>query len=63
VWRNVADLGGAVKRRSRLLLATIGNRSSYCGLVVVVERVVVPPLAGSVSDFAWVSALPAAPCL
>ena len=35
----------------------------YCGLVVVVELVVLPPLLGSISVFEWVSELPAEPCL
>lgn len=35
----------------------------YCGLLLVVDWVVVPPLAGSVSVFECVSELPAAPCL
>lgn len=35
----------------------------YCGLLVVVELVVLPPLLGSISVFEWVSELPAEPCL
>jgi hypothetical protein len=40
------------RRQARFLVAAIiGTRTCYCGLVVVVELVVVPPLAGSVSVF------------
>jgi hypothetical protein len=39
------------------------NPRRYCGLLVVVELVVLPPLLGSISVFEWVSELPAEPCL
>ena len=37
------------------------DAAGYCGLVAVVELVVLPPLAGLVSVFEWVSELPEAP--
>jgi hypothetical protein len=39
----------------------LARDDDYCGLLVVVDRVVVPPLEGSVSVFEWVSELPRAP--
>ena len=39
----------------------VGDR--YCGVVVVVERVVVPVPVGSVTVVEWVSVLPEMPSL
>ena len=61
VWvrRTVTAIHSIVKPGFRWMNSE--GAASYCGLVVVVELVVLPPLEGLVSVFEWVSELPEAP--
>jgi hypothetical protein len=53
----VVDSGSGSEQAS-----SVSRSAGYCGVVVVVDRVVVPAPVGSVSVFEWVSELPVTPC-